>query len=105
MDSTQLRIAENFNQESVVVFLNLHPWLWVKELKKTVIRKFREEWKLNRPWLSYNPQTGSMYCSVCQLANVLNLFTTGCNILKKENVTNHEKAKGKFYFFDEFIYI
>ena len=65
-------------------------------------RKFRDNWKHNRPWLTYNPQTRNMYCSVCQLANVTNSFTTGCDILKKENVTNHEKGKGMFI---AFIYI
>ncbi|XP_053382594.1 zinc finger MYM-type protein 6-like [Mercenaria mercenaria] len=63
--------------------------------KASAKRKFREDWKLNRPWLSYNPQSRSMYCSVCSSANVTNSFTTGCDIMKKENVTNHEKAKGK----------
>ncbi|KAG1673887.1 Zinc finger protein 862 [Nymphon striatum] len=63
--------------------------------KCTSNRKFRDDWKHNRPWLTYNPQTRNMYCSVCQSADVTNSFTTGCDILKKENVTKHEKRKGE----------
>ena len=65
--------------------------------KSACSRKFRDDWTHNRPWLTYNPQTRNMYCSVCLSANVTNSFTSGCDIMKKESVTNHEKSKGKFY--------
>ncbi|KAL4240540.1 hypothetical protein ACF0H5_001332 [Mactra antiquata] len=50
-------------------------------------RKFREEWKMNRSWLCYDTKSKSIFCSVCKEANFSNSFTTGCAVLKKENVT------------------
>ena len=63
-------------------------------------RRFLVTWKQNRPWLVYDSETRSMFCRTCQEANVYNSFTgIGCSILKKENVTLHEKRRGIVFVF------
>ncbi|KAJ8300978.1 hypothetical protein KUTeg_022497 [Tegillarca granosa] len=52
-------------------------------------------WKFRRPWLRYNAKTKLMFCDICVKAQVLNTFTTGCDMLKKKSVVKHE-SKGKY---------
>lgn len=54
-------------------------------------RKFNISWKFNRNWLRYDSKLGLMFCDLCISANVQNVFTEGCSIMKKENVDKHEK--------------
>jgi hypothetical protein len=65
-------------------------------LKPKVKRSFREEWKHGRPWLQYDKLSKLMSCSVCKRAQVRNTFTSGCDQLKKDCVTTHEKGKGTY---------
>ena len=44
-----------------------------------------------------------MFCDICIKLQKSNSFTTGCAILKRDNVTKHAKCKGKLFhiiFFD-----
>ena len=36
-----------------------------------------------------------MFCDICVNSQIVNSFTTGCDIMKKECVTKHESRKGK----------
>jgi hypothetical protein len=36
-----------------------------------------------------------MFCDICVNSQIVNSFTTGCDIMKKECVTKHEYRKGK----------
>jgi hypothetical protein len=64
----------------------------------TIIRKFIDTWKFNRPWLRYDPKSKLMFCDICVSAQVVNSFTSGCSVMKKESVTKHESKKGKTKF-------
>lgn len=61
---------------------------------KKRLGKFLESWKLNRPWLRYDPSQNLMFCDICIQAQVTNAFTSGCDMFKKEAVTKHEKRTG-----------
>ena len=61
-------------------------------------RKFMDTWKFNRPWLRYDPKSKLMFCDICVSAQVVNSFTSGCSVMKKECVTKHETKKGKTKF-------
>ena len=61
-------------------------------------RKFMDKWKFNRPWLRYDPKSKLMFCDICVSAQVVNSFTSGCSMMKKECVTKHESKKGKTKF-------
>lgn len=58
--------------------------------------KFLESWKINRPWLRYDSTQNLMFRDICIRAQVTNVFTTGCDMFKKEAVTKHEKRTGTF---------
>ena len=47
-------------------------------------RKFMDTWKFNRPWLWYDPKSKLMFCDICVSAQVVNSFTSGCSVMKKE---------------------
>jgi hypothetical protein len=66
-------------------------------LVSTPTRSFRESWKHGRPWLEYDNVAKIMSCSTCKRAQVKNSFTTGCSVMKVENVTKHQNGKGKQY--------
>ena len=36
-----------------------------------------------------------MFCDICVNSQIVNSFTTGCDIMKKECVTKHESRKSK----------
>jgi hypothetical protein len=36
-----------------------------------------------------------MFCDICVNSQIVNSFTTGCDIMRKECVTKHESRKGK----------
>jgi hypothetical protein len=38
---------------------------------------------------------GDAKSSICVNSQIVNSFTTGCDIMKKESVTKHESRKGK----------
>ena len=61
----------------------------------TCIRKFQDSWKFGRPWLRYDSKLKLMFCDICVNSQIVNSFTTGCDIMKKECVTKHESRKGK----------
>ena len=63
--------------------------------------KFLESWKINRPWLRYDSKQNLMFCDICIQAQVTNVFTTGCDMFKKEAVTKHEKRTGIDILFNE----
>jgi len=56
--------------------------------------KFIQSWKINRPWLRFDSKQNLMFCDICIQAQVTNVFTTGCEMMKKESVTKHEKRTG-----------
>jgi hypothetical protein len=41
-----------------------------------------------------------MFCDICVGAQVVNSFTSGCSVMKKECVTKHESKKGKTKFLE-----
>lgn len=57
-------------------------------------RNFKETWKIGNPWLRYDFESKLMFCDSCIKVQKTNTFTTGCQILKKENVTKHASSKG-----------
>ena len=59
------------------------------------IRQFKEVWKSGNQWLRYDSQLKSMLCDLCIRAGKKNTFTTGCHIMKKENVSKHSSSKGR----------
>lgn len=61
-------------------------------------RKCMDTWKFGRSWLRYYHQLKVMFCDICISAQVVNAFTTGCDVMKKESVTKHENRKGKSTF-------
>ena len=66
-------------------------------------RQFQHSWKLDHSWLSYDAKSKLMFCDICIKVQKSNSFTTGCAILKRDNVTKHAKCKGKLFhivFFD-----
>lgn len=67
-------------------------------------RKFNISWKFNRNWLRYDSKLGLMFCDLCISANVQNVFTEGCSIMKKENVDKHKKGTGAYYFLHTFLH-
>lgn len=46
--------------------------------------KFLGSWKINRPWLRYDSTQNLMFCDICIRAQVINVFTTGCDTFKKD---------------------
>ena len=48
--------------------------------KESSVRTFQVKWKALHPWLSYDEQNKSMFCTVCIKAGCKNVFTTGCNV-------------------------
>ena len=61
----------------------------------TCIRKFQDSWKIGRPWLRCDSKLKFMFCDICVNSQIVNSFTTGCDIMRKECVTKHESRKGK----------
>ena len=61
---------------------------------QVLVSKFIDTWKFNRPWLRYDPKSKLMFCDICVGAQVVNSFTSGCSVMKKECVTKHESKKG-----------
>ena len=55
----------------------------------------------------YDPKSKLMFCDICVSAQVVNSFTSGCSVMKKESVTKHESKKGKtkFLFLNCFLYV
>jgi sulfur relay (sulfurtransferase) complex TusBCD TusD component (DsrE family) len=49
--------------------------------------KFQDSWKFGRPWLRYDSKLKLMFCDICVNSQIVNSFTTGCDIMKKECVT------------------
>lgn len=105
-DTQKVRKISDFltNKQTVesevcnVITVNEHASCSFPRTTITACRNFRDEWKYNRTWLVYDAKTSCMYCTVCKAANVTNSFTTGCSVMKSENVKNHEKAKGNIDF-------
>ena len=69
------------------------------DCKTPSTRKFMDTWKFGRSWLRYDHQLKVMFCDICISAQVVNSFTTGSDVMKKESVTKHENRKGKSTFF------
>ena len=58
-------------------------------------RKFFETWKVNRPWLTFDPISATMKCDICIQAHLLkdNPFVKGCATLKINAIQRHEISK------------
>ena len=53
-------------------------------------RRFQESWKSQFPWLIFDKEKASMFCSVCQSAGIArNSFTEGCSNLRKSAIEDH----------------
>lgn len=63
--------------------------------RKTIVRKFLPSWQHGRPWLRFDAKQ-LMFCDTCIQGMVSNVFTTGCDTLKSENITKHQNAKGGY---------
>ncbi|CAH1777552.1 unnamed protein product [Owenia fusiformis] len=64
------------------------------------IRKFKVSWKVDRPWLQYDPPMNVMKCTYCikfeaQIKKLLKTkrFIKGCKTMKLESLQCHEKSK------------
>lgn len=57
-------------------------------------RNFKDSWKSGNAWLRYDSKLKVMFCDICLKAQKTNSFTSGCTIMKKENVTKHSQNKG-----------
>ena len=65
-------------------------------------RKFMDAW--GRPWLRYDVKLKLLFCDLCISAQVVNVFTTGCDIMKKESVTKHESRKSRKLFLYKYLW-
>jgi hypothetical protein len=55
----------------------------------------------DRLW-EYDPKSKLMFCDICVGAQVVNSFTSGCSVMKKECVTKQLKPKAEsFVIFDD----
>ena len=57
-------------------------------------RSFKDVWLSEFMWLDYNAKSKTMYCKICIQFQKSNSFTSGCSMLKKDNISKHEKSKG-----------
>jgi hypothetical protein len=57
-------------------------------------RSFKDVWLSEFKWLDYNAKSKTMYCKICIQFQKSNSFTPGCSMLKKDNISKHEKSKG-----------
>ena len=70
-----------------------------KSKKEIVIRAFKQEWKVGRPWLVY--EKGIMFCSICREAKLItakrsektNAFIAGTDNIKLETIKLHEGTR------------
>ena len=70
-----------------------------KSKKKIVIRVFKQEWKVGRPWLVY--EKGLMFCSICREGKLItakgsektNAFIAGTDNIKLETIKLHEGTR------------
>ena len=70
-----------------------------KSKKKIVIRAFKQEWKVGRPWLVY--EKGLMFCSICREGKLItakgsektNAFIAGTDNIKLETIKLHEGTR------------
>ena len=70
-----------------------------KSKKKIVIRAFKQEWKVGRPWLVY--EKGLMFCSICREGKLItakgsektNAFIAGTDDIKLETIKLHEGTR------------
>ncbi|XP_076328732.1 serine/threonine-protein kinase SMG1-like [Tachypleus tridentatus] len=56
-------------------------------------RSFQEKWLNEFNWLKYEASTKQMFCTLCIKVQNSNTFTTGCAVMKKDNLTKHQKTK------------
>ena len=70
-----------------------------KSKKKIVIRAFKQEWKVGRPWLVY--EKGLMFCSICREGKLItakgsektNALIAGTDNIKLETIKLHEGTR------------
>lgn len=64
------------------------------------VREFQNHWRDERPWLDYNDDTKTTFCSFCQsfpiTANRSNALTRGTTNLRIEPIKIHESTPGHF---------
>ncbi|XP_076344932.1 uncharacterized protein LOC143244338 [Tachypleus tridentatus] len=56
-------------------------------------RSFQEKWLNEFNWLKYEASTKQMFCTLFIKVQNSNTFTTGCVVMKKDNLTKHQKTK------------
>lgn len=63
---------------------------------KKRVREFQSHWRDERPWLDYNDDTKTMFCSFCQsfpiTADRSNALTRGTTNLRIEPIKIHEST-------------
>ncbi|KAJ8321257.1 hypothetical protein KUTeg_001115 [Tegillarca granosa] len=57
------------------------------------MRRLQKDYLVNQT-LTYDSEKHLMFCNICIRAQVVNVFTTGCSMMKREAVTKHENRKG-----------
>lgn len=67
---------------------------------KKRVREFQSHWRDERPWLDYNDDTKTMFCSFCQsfpiTADRSNSLTRGTTNLRIEPIKIHESTPEHF---------
>lgn len=67
---------------------------------KKRVREFQSHWRDERPWLDYNDDTKTMFCSFCQsfpiTADRSNALTRGTTNLRIEPIKIHESTPEHF---------
>lgn len=67
---------------------------------KKRVREFQSHWRDERPWLDYNDDTKTMFCSFCQsfpiTADRSNSLTRGTTNLRIEPIKVHESTPEHF---------
>ena len=54
--------------------------------------KFRQRWKSNYPWLTYDTTRRLMFCSICQRHKKNNQYASGTKNFKHTNILRHMKS-------------